>query len=207
MKKFRLFTLASVIVLAIIVLGNKYYFQQPELDTKNMTATVFNQARSLPNFSLIDDKGERFTESNLRGQWNLLFFGFSHCPGLCPTTLARLNKIVTQIPADHTPRVIFITIDPKRDNPERLHEYLPRFNTQFVGVTGNEKTLKRLREAMGVLTMPASQTDNQGNYNIDHSGSIMLVDPTGKLYAVFNTPHDVDTISKEIVMLQDYRQS
>lgn len=199
MKKY---LLPAIILVVIVAAGVKRH--QEQWDPNDLAATVYTHPQTLPDFNLVDDQENTFSLKNFKDQWNLVFFGFSHCPGLCPTTLAQLNKVIQQSPKDNRPQVVFITIDPARDTAKRLHEYLPRFNPHFVGVTGSEKELDRLKESMGVLAMAPSATDKEGHYNIDHSGSIMVIDPKGHLYALFTTPHNVDVIASEVALLQQH---
>lgn len=183
--------------------GGATQAQQP-IDLETMQATVFKTPRPVPNFSLVTDENKRFNPDNLKGQWSLLFFGFSHCPAMCPTTLAQLNQVYRKLPTNsETPnQVVFITIDPQRDTSERLHDYLSKFNANFVGVTGDEAQLATMRKAFGVLVLPPAKHDHHGHYNIDHSGAILLVNPKSEIVALFSTPHDVNTIVTELTEIK-----
>ncbi len=199
------FLLPAIILVAAIAAGVKKH--DAPLDPNELSATVYAQPQTLPSFNLLDDNQKPFTEKNLKDHWSLIFFGFSHCPGLCPTTLSQLNTIYQQLPENKLPHVVFITIDPERDNPQRLHDYLPQFNSDFIGVTGNEKDLDKLKNFMGVLVMAPSGKDVEGHYDIDHSGAIMLINPKGQLHALFTTPHNTDVIAREIMLLEEHARS
>jgi protein SCO1/2 len=162
------------------------------------TATVFNQPRLITPFNLTDDKGQPFTIDNLKGHWSLVFFGFTNCPDLCPTTLSTLNKTYQILAADHQnpmPQVIFISVDPERDSIERIQTYLKNFNPNFIGATGSKPELDKLTQELSVIYAKVMEEDH---YMIDHSGTIILVNPQGQFYGVFTLPHDATNIAKDI---------
>lgn len=167
-------------------------------------ATVLNPARTIESFQLTSDTGKPFSKQNLLGHWSLLFFGFTHCPDLCPTTLSLLNKAyltMQQQQLQPMPQVVFISVDPERDAaPGVIKQYLSSFNSQFIGATGKQSVLNQLTQSFSVVTMKVMNKDSEhgAHYTIDHSGVILLVDPKAELYAIFSTPHNPAIIAKDV---------
>lgn len=164
-------------------------------------ATVFPAPRPLPGFSLTDHTGAPFGPQRLEGGWHFLFFGFTHCPDVCPSTLAALTSARRQLadlaPSER-PGVVLVSVDPQRDTPERLAEYVAFFDEEFTGVTGDPEVLAELTRQLGVAVV-VGEPDAAGHYNIDHTGTLFLVDPQGRVTAIFGMPHTPDGIA------QDYR--
>lgn len=160
-------------------------------------ATVFTQPRSIHPFQLIDANNQPLTLENLKDQWSLLFFGFTHCPDLCPTTLATLNLAYQKLESNHAklPQLIFISVDPQRDDPERMHDYLISFNPHFLGASGEPTAIDQLAHELSVLY---TKTTNQNQVSIDHSGALLIINPQGQFYGVFTTPHDANKIAQDM---------
>ena len=162
-------------------------------------ATLLEVARPLPQFELLDQAGRAFLRDKLRGQWTLMFFGFTNCPDVCPTTLATLAEVRRQLadlPAGELPVVAFVSVDPARDTPEALGRYVANFDPQFLGVTGQPVALEVLTHHLGVAVAigPASE---DGNYTVDHTAAIFLIDPSAAFMAVFGSPHAADVIARD----------
>ena len=162
-------------------------------------ALVLNQPRPLPAFRLLDHRGESFGPENLQGQWTFLFFGFTHCPDICPTTLQTLaaaRSSLADLPAEERPAVVMISVDPERDTPTQLAGYVPYFDPDFLGATGPEPSLAPLASGLGVAYGRTPNEDGS-SYTVDHTAAIFLVDPAGRLAAVFGTPHSATTIASD----------
>ena len=153
-------------------------------------ATVLSQPMGVPTFTLTDHKGNPFTEKDLQGHWSFIFFGYTHCPDICPTALTLLNQVdllLQEKPISVHPRFIFISIDPQRDTPERLAQYVTYFNPSFLGVSGLEEQLKRLTNPLGIAYQRSfTDASSNQNYLVDHSASILLIDPQAQLRALLN---------------------
>ena len=134
---------AILLVIAVIVSGFVYRIQQPRIMTESeMRANglfVFDTPRDPGAFSLVDHRGEEFTERNLEGDWTLLFFGFTYCPDVCPTTMAFLSELSESLEGTEaeTTEVVMLSVDPARDTVEQLASYVPYFDPDFTGLTGN----------------------------------------------------------------------
>lgn len=167
--------------------------------TPPVTATVLSHPRALSDFELVDDRLRPFTLEQLKNHWSFVFFGFSHCPTLCPTTMSEMAKVFNELPKNtkYPPQMIFITVDPARDTPEVLHRYVAQFNPDFIGVTGDEATLAKLRKELGILAMAKAPDQVKGEDTFDHSATVILLDPNGDFHAVFSAPHSVESIVKD----------
>lgn len=164
-------------------------------------ATVLTPARPLPEISLVDQAGAEFDGSRLKNRWSLLFFGFTRCPDVCPATLgvlAQVNKSLADLPAGARPQVVLVSVDPQRDTPEQLAAYVRFFDPSFTGVTGTQNAIDAFTRALGV-PFAISKTAN-GDYTVDHSAAIFLIDPRGAMRALFSTPHE------PAVIASDYRR-
>jgi protein SCO1 len=163
------------------------------------TGTLLMPSRALPDFSLIDQKGRTFGAADLRGRWSLLFFGYTNCPDFCPTTLttlAAMEKNLVAAKAAVLPRVVFVSVDAKRDTPAQLAKYVPYFDPEFIGLTaadqpGIEGFAKRL--GVGVIIQPTAD----GNYTVDHSGAIFVLDPGGRIAAILSGPFSVGALQSD----------
>ena len=170
----------------------------PQLES----ATLFATPRALPVFSLTDQDGRPFGRTDLEGQWSILFFGFTHCPDVCPSTLATLaaaRRELADLPEAAQPRVVLVTVDPERDTAEKLRAYVAFFDPAFAGVTGTPDAIASLTAQMGVAVRQGER-DEFGNYTVDHTAALFLVDPDGALVGIFSTPHTPDGIA------HDYRR-
>ena len=131
----------AMIVIVLLALGagmlTASLLFKSKTDFSALSATVFQQPRAVQPFELLDHHGESFTPESLRGQWSFVFFGYTHCPDVCPTTLSVLNSVALRLAdAPDATRFVFVTVDPERDTPEVLARYVTYFNGEFVGVTG-----------------------------------------------------------------------
>ena len=152
---------------------------------------LFDTPRDVGSFSLIDHTGAPFTADRLEGHWTLLFFGFTHCPDICPTTLSDLAELKQQLQgteADETV-VMMLSVDPARDTPERLSQYVPYFHTDFLGVTGAFESILSVAQR---LNAPFSKvTANDGSYQMEHSANVALMNPRGDYHGFFRAPLDI----------------
>ena len=190
------FTVAGILLfIAVILLSFVNRIQQPRV----MSATemqiiglyVFDTPRDPGDFTLIDHWGEPFTKEALKGHWTLLFFGFTHCPDICPTTLSFLAKLKQELATTEAAdtQVVMVTVDPARDTPEVLAAYIPYFDPEFTGVTGD--FIKILSFARSFNAPFRKVTAADGTYELDHSANVVLVNPRGDYHGFFKAPLDL----------------
>ncbi|MDB6061905.1 MAG: hypothetical protein JWM78_2008 [Verrucomicrobiaceae bacterium] len=197
-------TVSLLLVFVIVIVGGFVYtMMKPRILSpaamRANNAFVFDRARDIGQFTLIDDNQQPFTAAQLQGKWSLLFFGYTYCPDICPTTMVLLNqfyaKLKPELAADT--QIIMVSIDPARDDVTKLHDYVRYFNPQFRGVTGEFMALQQFATS---LNIPFAKIPGGGdNYQIEHSGSIAIVNPQGHYVGFFKTPHEVDKL------LQNYQ--
>jgi protein SCO1/2 len=163
------------------------------------SGTWLSPARPLPAFALVDQDAKAAGPERFRGRWTLVFFGFTHCPEACPTTLALLGVVrralAATLPAEQVPAVLLISVDPERDTPPALKSYLAGFDPTFSGLTGNPEAVRAFATALGV---PYRKIPMKGDYMMDHSTAIMLVNPDGQLAALFTGPHVADVLVRDV---------
>jgi protein SCO1/2 len=167
------------------------------------TGTLLTPSRRLAEFSLIDQHGRTFGSANLRGHWSVLFFGYTNCPDFCPTTLTTLAALEKQLRAAETvqlPQVVFVSVDAKRDTPAQLATYVPYFDPQFIGLTAaDQPTIEAVAREWGVAVI--IQPGTGGNYTVDHSGALFVVNPEGRLAAILTGPFTVDALRVDLLHL------
>lgn len=184
-----------LLFIAVIVASFVHRIQQPRIMTVNeMRANglfLFDTPRDPGEFSLIDHNGEPFTATSLDGKWTLLFFGFTNCPDICPTTmsfLADLHKQLESTEAEDT-QVVLVTVDPARDTVEQLASYVPYFDPSFVGVTGEFIEILKFTRKFNAPFRKVTEPD--GSYQIDHSANVVLINPRGDFHGFFRAPLDM----------------
>jgi protein SCO1/2 len=171
---------------------------------------LFWQAKELTEFKLSGAGGKTLGVRDLKGKWSFLFFGYTHCPDVCPVTLATLGRAFNRLEAD--PAIageiqgIFVSVDPKRDTPELIKEYAAYFNKGFAGVTGSAAELEAFSRQMSALytvhEKGAGQPDNV--YLVTHNSAIFLVDPQARLHARFPPPQDPQEIAEVFLKIRAF---
>lgn len=187
--------IAAVLLLAALAglwLGLRGIAPAPPAAPALATGTWLAPPKPLPAANLLDESGRPFSPGDVAGRWTFLFFGFTHCPEACPTTLSLLGTVrrdlaAQGVPPGEIPEVLLVSVDPERDTPEVLGRYLAGFGPGFRGATGNPESVRAFATALGV---PYRKVGMEGSddYMMDHSTAILLLDPQGRLAAVFQAP-------------------
>ena len=201
--------LAVLTIVIAAVLGA--WLSQLISTTKNaapalQSGTVITPPRPVPAFTLQDAHVHAINQAALSGRWTVMFFGYTSCPDVCPTTLAQLatvHKLLMDLPSGSQPQFVFVSVDPKRDTPEKLSAYLNYFSPDFLGFTGDEQQLNALTRSMGVPVM--MQFTQDGAYTIDHSASLFVVNPQLQLTAIFSPPYQATTLANDLRTLVTHR--
>lgn len=163
----------------------------------------------LEPFHLRDMNQKAFDLERLKGRWSLLFFGYTHCPDICPTTLTSLRLLARQL--QQTPdyykntQIVFISVDPGRDSLPHLKKYVSYFHPDFLAATGKKTQIDTLARQLGAVYMFDGDT-NTDDYIVNHSASIALIDPQGRWVARFNPPHKASKMADDFRRLRDYYQ-
>ncbi len=193
------------IVFALLGLLAGIYLNPPKPETPRIQGLLWPNPKSLNHFELHDHNARIFNLQNLQGKWSLLFFGYTHCPDVCPATLALLNQVeqlLTEKQYRSDRQTIFVSVDSERDSSKQLKDYVTYFNPGFIGLSGSNEKLQDLTQQLGILAMRVEQ-DN-GDYLMDHSASILLIGPTGQLIAIFSAPHDINDITTRYMQIVDF---
>ena len=191
--------LISIIVSFIIILIATFMFAE-HLSRKNTPKKISD---IIENINLVDHNGTKFNFNTLNGNPSLLFFGFTHCPEICPTTLSQLSEVTKnlQTPINST-NIIFVTLDPKRDTQGHLKEYIRYFNQNVLAITGEINELKKLADNWNVFfeTIGASQE----NYNLNHTATVFMLDRAGIFRGTIAWGENEKSIIKKITNLNNY---
>jgi protein SCO1 len=159
------------------------------------SGTWFPQPRPVGEFSLTGDDGKPLGREKLEGAPTLVFFGFTHCPDVCPTTLAKLAQI-TKAAQVNGLRVLLISVDPDRDTPETLHQYVRAFDPSFIGATGTTQSIKQVTKEFGVAVERVALPGD--TYTMDHSATVFLLNDRAQIVAVFTPPFDLDKFAADL---------
>lgn len=169
---------------------------------------LFEPPRTLPAFSLRQSDGTQLIPGELKGHWTLVFLGFTHCPDVCPTTLAELSVAQKQwdsIPESTRPRVLFVSVDPERDPPDRIGEYAHGFHKDTLAATADIPALETFTKSLGMVfgKVPAPEGAPADQYTMDHSASMAVLDPQGRMAGLIRPPLDPNAIAADLAALTE----
>ncbi len=162
------------------------------------------QARALPEFELLDHSRKKLTRAQMQGKWSLLFFGYTHCPDICPISLQMLADMVKAIDDPHVTKalqVYFISVDPERDQPELLADYVTYFNSEFKGATAPIEQLTPLTRSLGIAHAFRNKSEGSLAYDVDHSSAIVLINPQAEYAGLFGAPQDALAMARDMTII------
>ena len=196
----------AVASLAVGIWLSQSYFNKAL--PQGLEATVLETPRAIRPFKLINHHNQPFTEQSLKGQWSFMFFGFTNCPDICPSTLTVMKSVWQKLAMEKSdpnyPRLFFVSVDPDRDKIENLKKYVTYFEPSFVGVTGSLDEIDNLTGQLGILYGYDDKNSDNENYSVNHSAQLLLIDPQGRMRAVISPPHDSTTIAKNYQIITQY---
>ena len=192
----------------LLVMLSTYLLVKPPAPPVELEGVMKSEFRQLRDFELIDSNSAVFDKDKLLGKWNFVFFGYTFCPDICPTTLHTLDQVYAMIEDDKEittadVQVAFVSVDPARDTINRLREYIAYFNRSFIAATGDEKNIDAFSNQFGAGFVIEPETTN-GNYNVIHTSAVFLVSPDGRLVASFSQPHYPATIFDQFRKIRQY---
>ncbi|MBE5314647.1 MAG: SCO family protein [Xanthomonadales bacterium] len=167
---------------------------------------LYPQFKQIPDFSLTAEDGRAFTQADLKGRWSLVFVGFTHCPDICPMTLADLakaRKAMEDLPEIDRPQIVFVSVDPERDSPKLAGDYAKYFDATARGVTGDHSALQPFTRSLGMVYMQSPQ--DGGGYTVDHSASVAIINPEGLQVGLVRPPLDPAKIAADLRALAAHR--
>lgn len=194
---------SRIVILAIVafagglLIARALFRPEPTLP-QTERATVLAEARALPSLDLVDQDGHALGADFFKDHWTLVFFGFTSCPDICPTTLvalAQATRALADLPPRERPRVLFVTVDPERDDPARLSAYVRFYDPTFLGATGKPQAIAATASAFGVPYAKVALPD--GGYTMDHGSGLFIVGPSGGIVAYSSAPHEAATIARD----------
>ena len=208
MRKNFIWTIISCLVFMIVVLG--LFVNRMSIDKdlnfeelKDLGAYIILPNRKLEGFSLLDSSEGIFNPEDFKGKWNVLFFGFTFCPDICPVTMSMLSKVELELDQKIANQVNFymVTVDPNRDTPIKLKEYLSgNFSKNFIGLTGEWDQIYKFATQVNAPFMPVADSSDS-YYTIDHYGNIVLVSPEAKYAGFFRLPHRKEDVVKALTAI------
>jgi len=197
--------LAVALAAAALTLGAALAYLNAKPSAPDIPGLLWPNPKPLSDFELRDQAGRPFDLARLEGAWTLLFFGYTHCPDVCPMTLSVLDDVddlLAQAGRDPSNlQYVFVSVDPERDSLEHLGDYVTYFDEDFLGVTGDDAALKELTRQLGALYV-RSEPDENGDYVVDHTAAVFLIDPRARLIALFQAPHDARVIARDLPRIQ-----
>jgi protein SCO1/2 len=180
--------LLTVIVAVVAGAVGFFVFQKSVNLAQPEHALYYQEARVIKPFELVDHNNKAFSNESLQGKWSWVFFGYTSCPDVCPTTLQELNFSYDQLKAvSEDTQVLLVSVDPKRDTTDKLAQYIAYFNQEFIALTGSHSTLFPFARNLGLMYAITGNDDNEttDSYLVDHSASLVLINPEGKIAAIF----------------------
>ena len=199
---------ALIFGLFLLVMLATWLLIKPPTPPAELAGVLRPEYRLLAPFKLFDQHQKGFDDKRLHGKWSMIFFGYLSCPDVCPMTLHELNSF-WQLLADKTGsdpddlQVVFVSVDPARDSPQQLGEYVAHFNRDFIAATGQKTEIDRFAQQFGAGYVIEEETA-PGQYLVAHTSAIFLVDPLGRSVATFSQPHYASTLLSQYLGITRY---
>lgn len=211
-RKLKSYSIATLLLISALIIGFSITIN---LSAKSddipdeLRGLIKKQPIAVPEFELVDQYNKPFNAERLKGSWTFMFFGYTHCPDVCPLTLTELDNAASRINdlqnSERKIQYVFISVDPNRDTPASLGEYVSYFGAKFIGATGSEQALKQLAGPLGVKFEKGVGTENE--YLVNHSSTMLLINPEGQYYARFRAPHYAEEIIDGFKKVIAYKES
>lgn len=202
--------LIAALAAALGLWASQKYFGQAHRSNLPQTEAVrlFDPPRTLPAYSLRQSDGTQLIPGELKGHWTLVFLGFTHCPDVCPTTLAQMSvaqKSWESIAEASRPRVLFVSVDPERDTPDKIGEYAHGFHKDTLAATADVPALEAFAKSLSMVfaKVPAPDGAPADQYTMDHSASMAVLDPQGRMAGLLRPPFDPNVIAKDMKALTE----
>lgn len=198
----------TLVTIAALTAGLFFGIRQSPPDLSELSGFSFPNPEALTNVALIDHNNEPFSETNFKDQWTFIYVGYTFCPDYCPTTLTTLDQTHALLTEDDDPEVstMLLSVDPDRDTPEHLKGYVQFFNEDFTGVTGEPEEIRKFADQISaVYSIPENREDP--NYLVDHSSTVVLINPDAAVQAVFTAPQTAESLATDFRLLAAHYDS
>lgn len=202
-------TVTSLMALIALILGlfvSQHIYLNKTVNMSQFNGTLLDKPREVSAFALTGIDKSPFNNASLQGRWTFVFFGFTSCGTVCPTTMAELAKMYRLLEEKGTkilPQVVMVSVDPARDSLATLGHYVKAFHPNFYGVRGDEASINLMTKEMGIAYMKVALpgSNDLQHYDIEHTGTVMLFNPQGKLSGFFTTPHQASLLAQDYLLL------
>ena len=199
-------TLIFLVAFVIMVIGAFTYKVLRTNPEPDIQALIYPTPKQLPEFKMTSHTNQAFDQDNLLGKWSVVFFGFTYCPDICPTTMASLGEMETALPEDvaRKTQFLFVSVDPERDTIEKLNTYVPFFNEDFTGLVGDPQQLEIFSKSLGAVYLKVPMGES---YQMQHSGRIFIINPQGQRFGIFAEDHanpgqlDITTMTSDLIQI------
>lgn len=182
------------IILMVVIVGCS---QPGDEETAALRhAKTLDPPWTVAEFELVNQAGTGFSRQQLLGRWTVLFSGFTHCPDICPATLGILRSAGHELEARGDLQTVFVSVDPQRDTPQRLAEYLGLFDEDWIGLTGDAGEIGRLLASMQMAHVRVPTT--KGEYTMDHAAAVALIDPDARMIAYWPAPLEARALAEDL---------
>lgn len=202
-----------MVVLAVLAASTGFYIslkqsqqqQQPDFGSvANIEGLFWPNPKQIHDFSTLDQTGKAFGLEQIKGKWSFVFFGYTHCPDVCPITMAVMNDAYKQLSTDNDDlQIIFVSVDPERDTTEKLAQYVSYFNDDFIGLGGDTEKIDSLTKQIGVAYYLNNEEQAEG-YLVDHSASIFIFDPKARMVGKLSAPHESTKVIEQFTQIKNF---
>lgn len=207
------FLIPAMVILAILAASIGFYISLKQSQHQQQTSTTSMPAieglfwpnpKQIHDFNTLDHTGKNFGYEQLTGKWSFVFFGYTHCPDICPITMSVMADVYKKLKQQHDDvQVIFASVDPDRDTTEKLAQYVSYFNKDFIGLGGDNEKVKSLTKQIGVAYY-INKEEQKEDYLVDHTASIFLFDAKARFIGKFSAPHEADKIIQQFIDIKTF---
>ncbi len=202
------FLIPLMIIIALLATGAGFYISLKQSQQNNQVPAIagfyWPNTKQLHAFNSLDQNNQAFGLEQMQGKWSFVFFGYTHCPDICPVTMSVMaDAYKTLAPTNDDLQIVFVTVDPERDTTEKLADYVAYFNDRFIGLGGTAEMVESLTKQLGIAYY-LNKEDSSTNYMVDHSASIFIFDPKARMVAKLAPPHQASQITDEFTTIKTF---
>ena len=203
------FLIPAMAILAISAAGAGFYVslklsQNQQQQNPGIEGLFWPNPKQIQEFNTLDQTGNSFGLNQMKGKWSFIFFGYTHCPDVCPITMSVMADVYKDLSINNKEiQTVFVSVDPERDTTEKLSEYVNYFNQDFIGLGGNKDMVDSLTRQIGVAYF-LNNEEQKENYLVDHSASIFLIDPMGRMVGILSAPHEKNKMIQQFTKIKNF---